>query len=355
MLSLLLHWIRCLIEFIQKWVRQRTGKVITLDSGRKVSLGKQLAEGGFSFVFEAFDENNALYAMKRIHCPDQEILEGCRREIAVHRAVQHPNVMPLFGSAVQGDACFMLFPYCPNSLRSMVNQTNPLLNQSLILKEQPWDDVFVLNLFYQVCSGVQALHDHGFSHRDIKLENVLLSASQQKPLLMDFGSTGPLERRIEGRRDVLEVVEQAAQHTTLPYRSPELFDGVLRVGDELDYRAVDVWSLGCVLFAILYGSSPFECEFVRSSGHLKIIEASHLSVLGPIPKPKVHPVSKWYAPEIRTHLIEPLLVQDRFQRLRLGDIMKTTQQLIVQFGGTVGASNSFHDEGEGIALMSRVV
>lgn len=305
-------------------------------------------------MFEAFDENNSLYAIKRIHCPDREMLDGCRREIAVHRHVQHPNIMPLLGSLIHQDTCFMLFPYCPNSLRSSVNQTNPLLNEALILKDHPpWDNVHVLGLFYQICSGVQALHQHGYSHRDIKLENVLLY--KQKPLLMDFGSAGPLERPIASRRDVLDVVEQAAQHTTLPYRSPELFDGGLRVGDKLDYRSLDAWSLGCLLYGLLYGASPFECEFVRSSGHLKIIDASHLSVLGPIPKPKMPPVSTWYAPEIRTQLIEPLLLHDRFQRLSMGIVMDTTEKLIVQFGGRVGLPSSYHDDGEGVALMSSMV
>ena len=47
----------------------------------------------------------------------------------------------------------------------------------------------------------------------------------------------------------------AAERCTLPYRAPEFFE--LATGTELDER-VDIWSLGCTLYTIAYGVSPFE-------------------------------------------------------------------------------------------------
>jgi serine/threonine kinase 16 len=444
--SALIRLVRWLWECIYEWFQRRwraaahSGRtVVTLDTGKRVVVGRQIAEGGFSFVFEAFDiaddqaasskssrhrssrstttstSSTAVvtkYALKRVHCPELDLLTACRREAAVHRAVQqehHAHVIPLLGFAVQQDDCYLLFPYCSQSLRSVVNQRNPLLarpspsshsNTHTVVPptQAPWPEVVALDLFWQICSGVQALHRHGYSHRDIKLENVLLYDDSFHPppsapphhqqhsyyhaVLMDFGSAGPVTTAaLTTRRDVLEVMEQAAQHTTLPYRPPELWEGGIRNGPDvvLDYRCVDVWSLGCTLHALLYGASPFECEFLapqhgrRPCATMRIVECTHLAILGQVPIPRYAPISFWYSSDIRGRLLEPMLTQDRMQRPTLESIMNVVEELIQARGGTVDRMQSrapwaddefspnFHDEdggteaGDGIALLSRVV
>jgi serine/threonine protein kinase len=282
----------------------------------------------------------------------------------------------------------------------------------------PITEVMVLQLFLQICRGVQALHTCGYSHRDIKIENVMIASSssssswqpskskfqsnspslqqtQQHPvphlLLMDFGSAGPIEMTIHHRKQILQIVELASQHTTMPYRPPELLEGGIRwhptnntttattltttaVGNNtntitntntptnntntmiLDYSAVDVWSLGCTLHAIMYGASPFECEFnIASSnvtsrhytttsvsanststiGNIKIVDCTHLSILGNIPVPKHLPISSWYSASIRNDLLLPMLRQEPQQRPKLPTIIQTIEQMIVQLGGSV--------------------
>ena len=388
----MIHTLMRLIRWVTRWVwtwigqliHKRTGAVITLDTGRRVIVGKQIAEGGFSFVFEAtaaMDDSQrdgsgkyTKYALKRIHCPDPDLLQKCRDEAAVHRAVRHPNLMPLLGftTAQQTADCYMLFPFCQQSLRDAVNRRNPLITGAAATptKTAPWPEATALNLFLRICAGVQALHEHGYTHRDVKLENVLLlespgsssssSSASMQPVLMDFGSAGPLRRQIRSRRDVLDVVDEAAQHTTLPYRPPELFEGGVRVGDALDYRAVDVWSLACTLHAVLYGVSPFECEFHHLRG-IRVVECTHLSVLGGPPAPKP-PIDTWYSPDIRTQLLEPMLTQDPHRRPTLPEVIAVTEGLIEKQGGRVDRGSreqsNFEDvdlEEDGIALMSRVV
>lgn len=349
MIAAIYRLIRCLIEALQRWLSKWTGKSIVLDSGKRVFVGKQLAEGGFSFVFEAFDDKNIRYALKRIHCPDREFVQRCRNEMKVHRDCQHPNVMPLLGAVVLPNECYMLFPFCPQSLRDIVNSINPLLNDALILSERPWSEGSILSLFSRICAGVQALHDHGYSHRDIKLENVLINPTNNVPLLMDFGSAGPLQRTIQNRHDVLDVVETAAQNTTFPYRPPELLEGILLVGDVLDFRAVDIWSLGCTLHALMYGASPFECEFRTTK--LQIIECTHLSILGGIPRPKGPPVSQWYSKDLTVQLLEPMLSQERDKRPSLPQVQGIIRTLMQQFS----ISMDQYNEDEGIALMNRIL
>lgn len=391
MIHTLMRLLRYIWNWIQQLLRQRTGPIITLDTGKRVVMGRQIAEGGFSYVFEAVaamddsqrDGGMTKYALKRVICPDPELIQACRNEAAVHRSCQHPNLMPLLGMSIQEHCCYMLFPYCPQSLRDVVNRRNPLLAASHqhgvappSHPRAPWNEVTALHLFLRICAGVQALHEEGgYSHRDIKLENVLLQqtssassassspSSSLQPVLMDFGSAGPVQRTLQSRRDVLAVVDEAAHHTTLPYRPPELFEGGARPGSVLDYRAVDVWSLACTLFALLYGASPFEVEFGHNGCTIRIVDCTHLSVLGSLPVPPSHgAIATWYSDEIRTALLEPMLVQDPGQRPTLNAVIAVVERLIQQRGGSVdrgdgtsGPYNDDNDDGDGIALMSRVV
>ena len=348
-------------------------------------MGKQIAEGGFSYVFEAFpvddtnnnnnqstnsrrmisqrsssltsvDTNNneygkRKYALKRINCADHEIIQSCRHEAGIHRSLpnDHPNLLELLGLKFDNDmnsstttsslnesgggrahqqhreynVCYMLFPYIPYSLRGEITKRNLLYDpsdyQSGSSRRQPFSTKEILNLFGGLIDAVVAMHNANISHRDIKLENVLLhsingygdhhhqhqskrgksSSTLGEPVLMDFGSAGSLTTELNTRQEVLTIVEESASNTTLPYRPPELFEGGLRHGprkEVLDYGKVDVWSLGCVLFGLMHGTSPFEMEYSRGGsrnqqqndqqyGLVRIVECTHLKILSEVPFP----------------------------------------------------------------------
>jgi serine/threonine kinase 16 len=405
LLLLPLQWWSWFASWIQSLWERCFGPVVTLDSGKQCRIGRQIAEGGFSVVFRATpvgsssnngnNGSNTVYALKRIQCVDREIRTACLQESKVHYAAMKMNKnsnitynMPLLGMAFEGEnrsVCYMLFPYYPHSLRQEINQRilDPLqdLEQSQrqppftqaqrtqkiidVLTFQPWNESIVLQMFQHLCQAVQQLHAAGYTHRDIKLENILLKGSNTthltQPILMDFGSAGPLTRSLSSKRDVLDIAEQASQHTTISYRPPELFSGELRPSnnsnsqdDALDYTKCDVWMLGCVLFATLYGASPGECEFSRSTGQLRIVECTHNKVLGPIPRPPAEsPTAKWYSPQIK-ELVEWILNQDRHERPTLSEVQTRVQSLLQQRGD--GPSQILPMEMEGtpnFAIRSR--
>ena len=87
------------------------------------------------------------------------------------------------------------------------------------------------------------------------------------PILMDLGSLAPSPTPITSRSLALAVQDTAAEHSTMPYRAPELFD--VKTGSIIDTK-VDIWSLGCTLYACLTGKSPFEARSEETGGSLSI-------------------------------------------------------------------------------------
>jgi cyclin G-associated kinase len=117
----------------------------------------------------------------------------------------------------------------------------------------------VLNLFYQICRSVQYLHnqDPPIVHRDLKLENFLISASYSIKLC-DFGSATttvfqPDNSWSANKRSLIE--DEIARQTTPMYRAPEMLD--LYSNYRIDTQA-DIWALGCVLYLLCFNKHPFE-------------------------------------------------------------------------------------------------
>jgi serine/threonine kinase 16 len=416
--SFLVQWYKWLLSYVRALFESWTGPILTLDSGRQVRIGPPIAEGGFSIVFRATpvttstssasSSSTSTYALKRIRCEDAETVQQCRAEAAVHYAVgaNHPNVMPLLGMAMDDQYCYMLFPFLPHSLRDEVNgrifsdqqqsfsakssashssmsSSQPPIRSPFPTKLSkssssshhhhhpsdldalpPWNELQTLQIFRGILDGVNALHRANFSHRDIKLENILFRGSNNltTPVIMDFGSVGPLTSPpLTSRRTVLQIADIASTHTTLPYRPPELFEGGIRVmgGDNndananvLDYTKVDVWMLGCTLFAMHYGASPFECEFHRSNGKIKIVDCTQLRVLGAIPYPPSNTApSQWYSTDLKD-LIGWMLTQHREQRPTLLQVMARVDALLQQQQqGTTTTNSNNNNNNNGTSLM----
>lgn len=95
----------------------------------------------------------------------------------------------------------------------------------------------------------------------------MIADDGKTPILMDLGSLAPSPTPITSRSLALEVQDVAAEHSTMPYRAPELFD--VKTGSTIDAK-VDIWSLGCTLYACLIGKSPFEARSEETGGSLSL-------------------------------------------------------------------------------------
>ncbi|RYP23112.1 hypothetical protein DL765_001367 [Monosporascus sp. GIB2] len=121
-----------------------------------------------------------------------------------------------------------------------------------------------------------------YAHRDIKpvstnegalrahtqrTGNIMIDDSGSAPILMDLGSVAESPIAITSKSQAIATQDTAAEHSTMPYRAPELFD--VQTGAVIDTK-VDVWSLGCTLYACLVGKSPFEARSDETGGNLSL-------------------------------------------------------------------------------------
>ncbi|OAA33761.1 Protein kinase-like domain protein [Moelleriella libera RCEF 2490] len=106
-----------------------------------------------------------------------------------------------------------------------------------------------------------------YAHRDIKPGNIMIDDSGSTPILMDLGSVAPSPIPVTSQSLALQIQDTAAEHSTMSYRAPELFD--VRTGSVIDTK-VDIWSLGCTLYACLVGKSPFEMRSDETGGTLSL-------------------------------------------------------------------------------------
>ncbi|TMW58672.1 hypothetical protein Poli38472_010231 [Pythium oligandrum] len=257
---------------------------VHMQSGRTVVVGTEIAQGGFSFVYNARDAaTGEAFALKKILCQTEEQIAMAKQEIEMHRSFMHPNIMPISDYAVVSldthvHEYYLLFPFIENgTLREMIDIS--------LQQRTPIPERVIFDIFLKICRAVGELHARSppLAHRDLKPENVLLTRDND-PILTDFGSVAIGDVTISKRSDALLLQEHAAQFSSMAYRAPELYDA----GDNTHITSrTDVWSLGCLLYAMAFGYSPFECSFL-DNGDVKIVECSYLAVIGTIKFPKKH-------------------------------------------------------------------
>ena len=196
---------------------------------------KQLGTGSFGRVFlVSHNETKELFALKTIEkrkivttYGKLDIIYG---EINIHSKLSHQNIIKLYNMYEDDDTINIIMEYAPNGN----------LYQSIKKEKNGFSESKAFDYFIQVINAVYYLHSNHIIHRDIKPENLLL-CEDNKLKLCDFGWAKELS--LENRSTFCGTME---------YMAPEI------VGSENYDYSVDIWSLGILLYELLFGHSPFK-------------------------------------------------------------------------------------------------
>ncbi|XP_004467827.1 serine/threonine-protein kinase 16 isoform X1 [Dasypus novemcinctus] len=234
---------------------------VIIDNKRYLFIQK-LGEGGFSYVdlVEGLHDGH-FYALKRILCHEQQDREEAQREADMHRLFHHPNILRLVAYCLKERGpkheAWLLLPFFKRG--TLWNEIERLKDKGNFLTEEQ-----ILLLLLGICRGLEAIHAKGYAHRDLKPTNILLGDEGQ-PVLMDLGSMNQACIHVEGSRQALALQDWAAQRCTISYRAPELFSVQSHcvIDERTDVWVRSIWSLGCVLYAMMFGEGPYDMVFQK--------------------------------------------------------------------------------------------
>jgi TolB-like protein/predicted Ser/Thr protein kinase len=202
---------------------------------------EKLGEGGMGVVYKAEDTKlNRPIALKFLPpelTRDPEAKERFVREAQAAASLNHPHICTIHEIDEHENQSFIAMEFVEGASLQSRTKKGPV----------PIDEV--LSIAVQIGEGLEAAHDKGIVHRDIKSANIMLTVSGQVKI-MDFGLA-----KLSG---ATMVTREGTTLGTAGYMSPEQVRG-----EETD-RRTDIWSLGVVLYEMLTGLLPFRGEYEQA-------------------------------------------------------------------------------------------
>lgn len=214
-----------------------------------------LGAGGMGEVFRARDtrlaRDVAIKAIPVEFAQDAERLARFEREAKLLASLSHPNIAAIFGIEEAAGARYLVLEFVDGETLADRLRRGPL----------PIDDA--VEIAKQIAAGLEAAHEDGVVHRDLKPGNVMLTPSVAVKVL-DFGlaRSGAGERPGSGPNLSASptlthpATQEGVVLGTAAYMSPEQARG------KMVDRRTDIWSFGCVLYECITGRQAFEGETV---------------------------------------------------------------------------------------------
>jgi serine/threonine-protein kinase len=226
-------------------------------------LKRELASGGGGTVYEAqhrlLGRRAAVKVLRRELAGSPQMVARFLREALAVNMIKHPNIVDIyeFGELPDGRPFYVMELLEGTDLRSMLNERGR------------FSPAEVLEILEPVCSALQAAHEQGIVHRDLKASNILIMSQGDRRIvkLLDFGIAKLMHPDAAEAGLTVVGTRLGTSYTMAPEQ--------IR-GDAVDPRT-DIYALGVVLYHLLTGHYPFRAETMTD------IERQHLEA--PPPRP----------------------------------------------------------------------
>lgn len=212
--------------------------------GGRYEIVKVLGIGGMGVVYQArditLDRDVALKVIRPEMATDKDVMDRFRREILLASRITHKHILRIHDLGESDGLSYISMAYVDGeSLRDILKR------DGFITVER------ALPIAIQMCDALQAAHDAGVVHRDLKPHNVLID-KEGNSYLADFG----ISRSMKSGETMTQT---GAILGTIDYMCPEQARG-----ETPDHRG-DIYSFGLVLYNMLTGTLPFKTENALSS------------------------------------------------------------------------------------------
>ncbi|KAL0489178.1 serine/threonine-protein kinase PLK4 [Acrasis kona] len=191
-----------------------------------------IGRGGFAKVYKATSRHTKeVVAIKQIdkeEATKNNHLKHIQQELENHLNMEHPHIVKLYHFFEDDVNLYLVMEYCEKG------------DLSSMLRTKRTSTSRCKSYIRQLVLALMHLQEHGIIHRDLKLANILLTKDDQ--IVRDFGLSIKVESKNEERR---------SQLGTANYMAYEL------VQNKSYGMTADNWSLGCVIYTLLVGETPF--------------------------------------------------------------------------------------------------
>ncbi|KAJ2939647.1 hypothetical protein O0L34_g14366 [Tuta absoluta] len=202
---------------------------------QRFDIVRKLGQGTYGKVQLGINKKTgqevAIKTIKKCKIESEADLVRIRREVQIMSSVRHPNIVHIYEVFENSEKMILVMEYCSGG------ELYDYLSQKKVMEEEE-----ARRLFRQIATAVYYCHIHKICHRDLKLENVLLDDTGSAKIA-DFGLS-----------NVFKETSLLSTFCGSPlYASPEIVKGTPYIGPE-----VDCWSLGVLLYTLVYGAMPFD-------------------------------------------------------------------------------------------------